>query len=328
MKKILTTIFLLISLVIVNSAQASELYNRNDIFTPSFQLLWNDLKEKIATQKINFYGKDPYLVYVLNSNPFTTEDVSENSCYKIVAPKSFELKAKIIREIFDKFEYKSTLLDEIDWNPDPKKEEYILYALFIKNIEFLKEMQVLEEMPFKGSSILYDYFGVVENQRDFKDTIVPLYYYNEKEFAVSLNTKEGDRVVLYRTNSNENVFDLYSKLDRKVNKKLKFGTHDELRVPFINLDERISYDILCNRRIFNTDYIISKAIEDVKFTLDNKGASLKNEAIMQVETMSIAPTLPKKVYNFDNDFIIYLIEKDKNYPYFALRISDFKDLVK
>lgn len=329
MKKILLTLLLFFSFLLFGQGKslAFNLADRHDIFTPAFQLLWSDLGDLVARKKINFRGIDPKVAYVLNANKFTTNDISEESYYKIVAPKSYELKAKIQREIFEKFGEKSEILDDIDWQ-SKGVNEYILYSLLIKNVEFPVEFDILENQSFNGSKEQYKFFGIKEYNRKLASQIKPLFYLNDWDYAVSIETKSGDRVILYRTKSQQNVYDIYAQMDVKTNKYLKFAQGDELKVPFISLDEKIEYDSICNKRINGTKYIIAKAIDDIKFSLDNKGASLRNEAAMDIVEMSMP--IPRKgvKYDFSKTFVLFMVEKDKSLPYFAIRINDGRFLVK
>lgn len=329
MKKICFIVFFVfyIFFISVNNVYAYDLNKREEIFTPAFQLLWDDFKNLISVKKINFVGLDPKVAKVLNSCPFSSSDISDDSYYKIVAPKSFELKAKIQREIFEKFGETSKLLDDIDWAQNTLNE-YILYALLKKNIEFPVEFDVLDSQPFNGSKDNYKYFGAGHGAQRFANQVKPLFYEYSWDYAVSLETKSGDRVILYRTSSPENVYDLYSQIDKKTTRQLKFGESDKLIIPFISLNERIEYDSLCGRKIYDTKFVIAKAIEDVEFKLDNMGAKLRNEAVMDVVKMSIPLPGRGKVFDFSKPFVLYLVEKDKSLPYFAIRINDAKFLVK
>ncbi len=308
-------------------ACAYDLALRHDVFTPAFQLVWNDFKEFVSLKRINFRGIDPRVAYVLNANKFTADDVSENSYYKVAAPKSYELKAKIQREIFEKFGEKSKILDEIDWAPKGI-DEYIFYSMLIKNVEFPSEFDILESRAFSNSKETYKFFGVKKDADDFSKQVKPLFYLNPFDYAVSIETKSGDRVILYRTNSPQNVYDIYSQMDVKTNKHLRFGESDELIIPFISVNERISYDALCNRKIIGTKYVIAKAIDDIEFNLDNKGAKLRNEAAMHIMKMSMPIPGKGTIYDFSKPFVLFMVEKDKNLPYFALRINDGRFLVK
>ena len=308
--------------------QAYDMSQRHDIFTPSFQLLWNDFKSLISTKKINFKGADPSVSKVLNRNNFTVADVNPDSYYKICGPKTINLKAKIQREIFEKFHQTSKVLDNIDWS-NISNNQYILYALFKKDVEFPVEFSVLDNMAFNNSKDKYKYFGFTSvDAKKYKKQVKPLFYNYNFDYAVSITTKSGDRIILYRTNSTENVYDLYSKLTKYSNKNYKLGDNDKLFVPFISLDKQIEYKQLYNRKINDSNMVITKAIDDIQFNLDNKGAKLRNESIIEAVEMSLPLAGRGREYDFSKPFVLYMVEKDKSLPYFALRINNVDFLVK
>ena len=71
-----------------------------------------------------------------------------------------------------------------------------------------------------------------------------------------------------------------------------------------------------------TNYVISQAMETVKFGMDYKGVDLKSEAAMTVMKMSVMPDLQPRFFNFDETFVLFIKEKRKEKPYFALRVND------
>ncbi len=328
MKKIFFTTFIMCLFILCQKPVfSSELAERHDIFTPAFQLVWQDFKELIATKKVNFKGIDPKVVKVLNSNKFSINDISDDSYYKVAAPKSLTLKAKIQREIFEKFSETSKVLDNIDWE-SKGRNDYILYSLFKKDVEFPSEFDVLGDASFNGSKEKYKFFGFKDNANRFKQQVKPLFYAYTWDYAVSLETKSGDRIILYRTDSKSNVYDLYAQLDKKTNKNLCLGDSDELIVPFISLNSQIEYNEIVNKKINGTKYIIAKAIDDIQFNMDNKGAKLRNESIIEAVEMSMPIPGRGTKYDFSKPFVLYMIEKDKSLPYFAIRINNPEFLVK
>ena len=58
--------------------------------------------------------------------------------------------------------------------------------------------------------------------------------------------------------------------------------------------------------------------------MDNKGVKLKSEAVITTKLTSVGPgrlERPRYFY-FDDTFVLFLIEKGKSKPYFALRVHD------
>ena len=58
--------------------------------------------------------------------------------------------------------------------------------------------------------------------------------------------------------------------------------------------------------------------------MNNKGVKLKSEAGLTAVTTSLLPPeeLVPRLFYFDNTFVMFLKEKDKTKPYFALRVND------
>ncbi len=71
-----------------------------------------------------------------------------------------------------------------------------------------------------------------------------------------------------------------------------------------------------------TNIIIDQAIETIKFDMDNKGVKLKSEAAMTIMKMSLMPDMEQRLFYLNDTFVIFLKEKDKKNPYFALRVHD------
>ena len=73
-----------------------------------------------------------------------------------------------------------------------------------------------------------------------------------------------------------------------------------------------------------TNLVINQAVESVKFDMNHKGVKLKSEAGLTAEVTSLLPPeeLVPRLFYFDDTFVIFLKETEKNKPYFALRVND------
>ena len=69
---------------------------------------------------------------------------------------------------------------------------------------------------------------------------------------------------------------------------------------------------------------ISKAIQWIRFKLSEKGAILKSEARIVIIPMNGEPRKLK----FNKPFLIYLRQKDGEYPYFAMWLDNAELLIK
>ena len=66
---------------------------------------------------------------------------------------------------------------------------------------------------------------------------------------------------------------------------------------------------------------IEKAIQTIEFELDREGGKVKSEAGIMMN-LSDSLELEKREFYIDDTFAIFLIEEDKDTPYFAAKIND------
>ena len=104
-----------------------------------------------------------------------------------------------------------------------------------------------------------------------------------------------------------------------------WNKNDILNIPFIKITDEINYDELCGRFIKGTNWYIRQAIQTIDFELNNYGGSVKSEALIEALKEAVFETERKFIYN--NDFILYLKEEDKEKPYFALKVDNTDVLV-
>lgn len=298
-----------------------------DFWVATFQLTWNDLMDKIVKGPVEFVGGNPQLADELNKQEFKADMLSPDSYYTICAKKDKKLKRKIEKDIWKKFHEKSDILNKFDWK-EKKSDAYFIYAMLKKDFQFIKPFDILPAMSFNNTGDKVKYFGVNSRSKgELRKNIKPLFYESPESFAVLLPSKGNDEVILYRTDSDEDFKTLYQNVEKKT-KKLTFDNEDKLKVPFIKIDKEVSYDELTGKEIKNTDRLyIGKALQTVKFSMDNKGGKIKSEAAMDIMKMSM-PVNPPKNYSFDKPFVLFLKETKSPKPYFALKVKDAEYLVK
>ena len=140
-----------------------------------------------------------------------------------------------------------------------------------------------------------------------------------------LTTKDEDEVFLYKNSANKSFKDLYADMLKKESLykgDKRFNNVDELRVPNIKFNEEKVFEELTNRRIMGTNYVINQALETVQFDMNNAGVKLKSEAAMTIMTTSLGSEAEPRMFYFDDTFVIFLKEKERKNPYFALRVND------
>lgn len=349
-KKILIVFIIMIIIIVVgvegkyllDHRKAKKQFNTDDISTVltledevgddtvwcgTFQLIWNDLKNELAKQDIIF---EPQLEVVenLNKETFTTNDLTDKYYYKKIGTPSIELKNEIEKEIKEKFDEKSDILDEFDWqNRDDR--DYFLYAMLKKEFKFEKKFEELEKGKF-GEYNNVKYFGISkENKNSSLREQVDVIYYNSKEdFAIKLKTKQEDEVILCKNPKGSTFNQIYENIVLEGNeytgdKKLK--EKDLVKIPNISMKIKNEPTEIEEKKFLFSDgeaYYIEKALQTIEVELDRTGGKIKSEAGMMNAKVTSVESEESREFSLDNTFGIFLIEEGKEKPYFAGKISN------
>lgn len=301
----------------------------NKVWIGTFNLVWNDFMNDVIGGKIEFEDGPSILADELNKQSFTIKQLNENSYYKIHGQSTFELKNTIENAIKQKFNEESKVLDKVEWeNPN----SYILYAMLKKEFNYLERFPTLKDNTFGDSEEKVKYFGIEPDTEQKASKNIEILFYNSKEdFAIKLKTQEGEEIYLYRTTGEDKTFE--ENYQEMLEKQLKYtgeiewNKNDILNIPFIKISDEINYDELCGRYIKGTDWYIRQALQTIDFELNNYGGSVKSEAL--IEVLKQAATSNKgREFVFNDDFILYLKEQDKEKPYFALKVDNVDVLEK
>ena len=303
----------------------SDKISKDTSWCPTFQLIWNDFKNDIVKQDIKFEKKLDMLDN-LNKEDFTKNDISDSYYYKIYGRKNLELKSKIENAIKEKFNQKSDILDQFDWSSDALDsgedviDRYFLYSMLYREYEFNKKFDTFND-KFKDIKNV-EYFGIIKESNLIRNQIKVYYYNNENDFAIKLITKNNDEVIVIKNPKGETFEEIYNNIKDK--QTTSFNSDDNFMMPKIDFNVLREYSELENKEIETIDgiYTIEKAIQSIKFSLDEKGGKVKSEAGMDVKFEATASD--NKIRNFyvDDTFALFLKESNKDKPYFALRVDD------
>lgn len=303
----------------------SDKISKDTSWCPTFQLIWNDFKNDIVKQNIKF-DKKLDMLDNLNKEDFTKNDISDSYYYKIYGRKNLELKSKIENAIKEKFNQKSDILDQFDWSNDALDsgedviDRYFLYSMLYREFEFNKKFDTFNDKFKEIENVKY--FGIIKDNDEIRDQIKVYYYNDENDFAIKLITKNNDEVIVIKNPNGETFEEIYNNIKDK--QTTSFNSDDNFMMPKIDFNVLREYSELENKEIETIDgiYTIEKAIQSIKFSLDEKGGKVKSEAGMDVKFEATASD--KKIRNFyvDDTFALFLKESNKDKPYFALRVDD------
>ena len=323
-----------------------DIITKDAAWCGTFQLVWNDMKNEVVKKDIVFDEGNPKIVDNLNLEEFTDSMISSDYYYKIYGLKSPELKEVIEKGILEKFNQKSDILDDFDWSNDALNDpnnayerRYFFYTMLYRKFKFLKEFKLLDKSSFADKYDNIEYFGIDENSEDeVRNQIEVLFYNSKDDFAILLNTKSNDEVIYYKNPTGDNFNKIYTNMISKSKMfrgNTTFGETDEFKAPKMSFNIKREYTEL-EGKPFNTldpkydKAEIEKAIQTIKFSIDEKGGEIKSEAAIDVRNYATAynpSTKEKRYFNVDDTFVLFLREKGKDTPYFAARVEDISKFI-
>lgn len=303
--------------------------DKNHVWVGTFNLAWNELLDFLNIDKIEFEENTPEIANELNKKTFTKDFLSEKDYYIISGTVNDKLKGKIESDIYNKFNEKSNILNRINWNVT--EDHYLIYSMLKKTFSFKVPFPERASSSFAGSSNKVKYFGLDDSSIETTfDNVEALFYNSNNDFAVKINTEEGEELYLYRTNDKKSFAELYNDLISKSDsytgrKNVKQGM-DRLKIPFIQVHSDINYDELCHKYIKGTNAVILQAIQTVDFELNNYGGFVRSEGYIDMY-MDLSDR-DEREFNFTDTFVLFMKEKGKEKPYFALLVDNDDVLVK
>lgn len=298
--------------------------NYNSIWVGTFNIAWNELVNKYG--KIEFINGNSDLVDELNKQNFKKEQLSEEDYYVKVGATTEKLKDEIMKEVKNKFDINnSTALEPIAFE-DVGTESLTIYSILAKRFEFKIPFDRLGAGRFNDSKDEVEYFGINNlSTEELNKNIEVLFYNNEKEFAVKLKTNGNEEIILFKTEDNKTFEEYFDEIETQSNYysgNKAFGKEDELKVPYIDIDTIINYDELCGKEIKGHNGVyIQNAIQNVRFTLNEKGGNLVSEAAVKDQQEFLGGDDTKYFY-FDENFVVFLKEKDSELPYMSLKVDN------
>lgn len=301
---------------------------------PTFQLVWNDMKNELVEQDVEFIdGDEPGYLENLNDELFTEEDISDEYYYKKWGVKSNKLKEEILKGVKDKFDEDSDVIDESDdWGDGKDKSAHVFYAMLKKVFEYENPFDILDEGVFEHEGKWFEnvkYFGIAESTKEeVKDQVTILYYEDNDNFAFSVATKDGDEVIFAKGVKGKTFAKIYEEIEKSADEYTgseKMEEKDTLKIPNLKFNMLKEYKELEKKEIAcknGDEIIIEKALQTIKLEMDNKGGKIKSEAIIMTKETAMEEEEPPKKMNLDGEFVVFVKEEDKDLPYFALKVSD------
>ena len=274
----------------------------NNLWVGTLDLAWKDLEEKIGLNKIELEGEMPQIANDLNESTFSKEMLNPND-YKI----------NVERTVTNGYKIDATLNKELN---------------FLESFDNFNDYK----WTFGNSDEAIKYFGINNASPEKMNKNVEILFYNKlnngsllsNDMAIKLKTKEGDEIILYRTDDKKSFDEYYEDIKSKTKNykgRTEFSEDDELRVPYVKVNGMINYNQLYDKKIKNSKGLyIYDVVQNVNFYLNERGCNLSSKATMVTEYMGIGEDT--KYCYFQNTFIIFMKEKKSDKPYFALKVDN------
>lgn len=253
--------------------------------------------------------------------------LSEESYILKLDRTSKSLKKEIEKETKNKFgNNRSSILDNLEFE---RANGITIYTALYKKFNFLEEFDTMKNMNFGNTNKKVKCYGIDKESDEtlYKNLEIMYYGWNEDtwEYIIKLKTKENEEIILAKLKEKRKDFnETYNKileLENIYEDSNEFRKDDILIIPYINLNCLINYDELCGKEIKGSDGIfIANAIQSIEFSMNPKGGELFSMSSIQTDSLS-APPMKARKFNFCEPCYLFIKEKDKEKPYFAVKID-------
>ena len=301
----------------------------NSSWCGTFQLVWNDMVNEVVKKDV-FFSPQEKMAQNLNKQGFTEDSLSNEHYYKKYGLQTYKLKEEIEKGIKEKFNQTSDILEQFTWSEETKA--YFFYTMLYREFEYNMKFDKLKNASFGDKIKDVKYFGITdESNWELDKQIKILYYKSQGDFAVLLKTKSEDEVIFCKNPKGKTFKEIYKNMNEKAENYMGgkyFREADVFKAPYIKFDVLREYNELQGKS-FKTKKgemkEIEKALQTIKFSIDEKGGKIKSEAgIAMVDSIMLEEEIKPRYFYVDNTFALFLREKDKELPYFAAKISDIK----
>lgn len=305
----------------------------NLVYCSTFQLAWNELKDGIIKSDIRMQDEPP-MVELFNKGLATKKDISDSAYMAMAGFGRDGIVDKINQALKGKFQDQAPKVSE-----QVGSDEILAYAFLYKNLKF-KYVFGKSKYPidFKAASgnISVKGFGIdvdveIPDYEEVVKQVSILDYQSDDDFIIRLlTTSVDDEIIMAKINPGKTISEMISTVQSRIKRgtPASFGSRDILSIPKIDFNVSHSYNELLNKNFTNKgwqEYFIRKALQAIRFRLNEIGVILKSESrsIYSKGSSYVARRLV-----FDKPFLIYLKEKDGQSPYFAMWVDNPELLVK
>ena len=308
---------------------------KNVLWCGTFQLAWNKAIDLVG-EKLRFENQPP-MVDLLNREDFTGADLDPAS-YVAIADFERNHVEDEIRAALEKTFHGEASPELIPRTPpEPGPDDFVAYAYLYKKLAFKNPFDDNDPMTFEGMPVKN--FGFLSHADHLSSDVLGQVqiddYQSESNFIVELKTKaSNDDLILAEVTPGPTLAaTINDALKRIAAGKPETATRaDQLAVPKLNFDLRKEFSELEGLKLhpspaarIQTKLSIDKALQLVRFQLNEKGAILKSEAVITFKATLVMR--PNHLLIFNHPFLILMKQANSTKPYFALWVGNASLLV-
>lgn len=297
----------------------------NVIYCASFQLAWDKLRHDYVHEPVRLFGNPPF-VDGLNNGRFTRNDIADSACL-VMAGRYPGIIQQIDAEMRRKFNTPMPNIDIPQQDARGNSPDLIVYAYLEKQLSYAHPFEHIEAgINFGGTLVAA--FGQLKTKNIFEQQAK--IYQDTAGIAVELIPEGDDRIYLVKMPRPATLQAGWERLQQllagsRYTKKL--GQDETLRIPKMNFDFLRTYEEFAGRGFANRtmrEFYISRALQNIRFRLDERGAVLKSYSSMDIRSgIGLRMDLI-----FDQPFLLCLKEKDAANPYFVMWVDNPEVLVR
>ncbi len=296
---------------------------QNIVYANSFLSAWGQLKDVLGGDirlKQQIY-LEKYL------NEYAIKSANDENYVAMGGFVKNGIIEKINKELKSKFRLQQTNLNVYK----DKSDVIICYAYFQKKLKFDTEFQSLNKpYPFyyNGKQTKVECFGINSNidnsyKRNLLKQVEIIDYRNNRDFIIRLKGRNQDEeIILAKVDLGKTLEITIDNIKEKIrnSKWENLKNDDVLIIPKIDFSIEHSYKLLLGKHLANKgfeDYFFDRAEQNIKFELNESGASVASQA----EIVLKKGRGPRYLL-FDKPFLLIMKSKSEEKPYFALWIAD------
>lgn len=307
----------------------------------TMQVCWDNMLETLCDGgPLNPLGGANELVRALNTSELGRDALPRDHFYAYSGPKNNRARSEIETEVRHRFGQSSEVLDQLDWSePSPGMTSLLFYCMLYRKFSFVVPFGVCEEEPWGDGDVCVTYFEAYDPDRrlsrKMRQQVKPLYYKDRQHHAVSLQTKEGDSVVLVRSPQGGSFSEMWANTLGQAKRADSTQTRplddqDSFMCPNLSLKLSKEFHEIEGLEFLDAkgqECIIDRALQTIGLSLDNEGGEVKSEAAISVCDGALPDFSHIRTFDYDGRFALFLVAGEAradSRPYLALLVDDIR----